>query len=1224
MSNKWLSLYNTENFVFGNTPDGSAFVADKLSSMNSIADKLIPSADDADTLRELSSIPDIWEDPRIAQMLLTSVQNEKFFLKLRDEVVEEQWRAIIAALVLSKSTLQNGYFALEDSPYDALPNAPYSKVVLDLKPKSSIWETTVIEGDAPVNKPYNWNYTKWIYVRNKSDYADKNKARPFAVFSPTTIVAPAAQFYKNLEQVLGEEIKAYPWFTAAGVKDPTDSLPLRKAVTLYSWLVCYREYLEQQTLGANKQSAKDNIIALVSRFEDNLKARFGQDGNGNPKLQTNGAQYNFASPSDLLCQPEWNTPQIKVYIRRPTAGDNDIIFVDDLQLKDKKEMNGVSIDSIQAFNEYTLDRFIRDESLDSDPNITAQHDVMRTSKFFLDELHYVSYSGVKNILRDTSTASAADGVIYTSTQTDKIYLIFWPFANASFNMLRKIPGFSCSVSVDDAEATNPKFDIKVSIPINFNGNGLTYEIKKRYELGELTELTAETMCVAGVWPRLNLDNAGWKQYHFFSQSGVVNNEFSIRPSGAQAPKRYDDMSGSVVEYYTLAKFPEYAELVKKDGAGTSVVGYVSIRSFTPNPLAQTVGATYQVGVDFGTSSTTVYCDAGGGVLAPLGGEHLSMGAICNYDVEGDTDNESETRFYAAWNFVTAREFDSPFQTLLRLHHAQNAVAANNFYSDFHIYFKKLILPTQEEKGHERVESGFKWAIGQNAVHVQKFLQHLSAIVLLDASARKCGSVVATFTYPASLSSVDDYKNTASNSFIAAESLYIDDAVTTRAQVNRQPNYMTESEAAARFFKNLYGGINRMCVIDIGGGSSDLFYWELANAPADGLPYYRAIDSSLKLGAQDIVVGALYRNAKNIINSNKNHKDTQIYRLLSEAKLLRDDGIANPDAIITGDQVRKIVDQARKVSRNDFNADWESQLLRKTQNGDTVGNQLLKTITGPTFVIGKSDAMMLTAIAFNIAAIMYAAGMLMRNGKGAAKAQLDVQFSGNGSNMVKWLGSSMAITAFVREILVRSSGTALSGNINVGFSPKLKHEAAEGMLCGPIQFGGAVLNPVQFTAAGESYVGPKARDIDEHELWYKTVIVPGHTLVVQQSLDNYPASATNSSMSAFDRSTLFALGDVQTGISPNTIGRTEFDGLLNAYNAAVMNLNATKNTANRIVLTNAVANPLAGEVRLSETKWESNRTALISNALQSPNDNPGSKSFFLLEVEALRELLYAEL
>ena len=231
--------------------------------------------------RRISSVPDIWSQHRLFEMLLLNTAVDPSYLEY-EQIARREWRAMLAILVLAESygvEIHSQTIRFADPVYSAHLRAAYNS-----RPQAADWESMIIY------------------------YVEADRVRyPIAMSSPGVHVVPTKDAWRNLRFVYPDRI---PWLTDRQVHAPVEeregrAYPLMRkqteeetpimlpvhALLLYSWLKNYRANAnagaQNMDLIFGYEKALADAFRLNMQSTTNLRAFLSQDAE-QVGLQING------------------------------------------------------------------------------------------------------------------------------------------------------------------------------------------------------------------------------------------------------------------------------------------------------------------------------------------------------------------------------------------------------------------------------------------------------------------------------------------------------------------------------------------------------------------------------------------------------------------------------------------------------------------------------------------------------------------------------------------------------------------------------------------------------------------------------------------------------------------------------------------------------------------------------------------------------------------------
>lgn len=274
----WFSSHPNEITLSGNT-----------NKMRDIGKELrIAGANQQDStkqtdFRRISSVPDIWSQHRLFEMLLLNKAEDPSYTEY-EAIAKREWRAMLALLVLAESYgvdvhSQTIVFPQQDVLRENYRGSGYLFAAYNARPNRDTWQSMEV-----------------YYIEAAGTHY------PIAMSSPTVHVIPTKDAWRNLRAVYPGQI---PWLTDNQVHAPVEgeegfAVPFRlgekeedkvsammpvHALMLQRWLTRYREELAQRQRN-NEEVALLQSIKLLSSYEDALAQAFRLNALRMPDLQS--------------------------------------------------------------------------------------------------------------------------------------------------------------------------------------------------------------------------------------------------------------------------------------------------------------------------------------------------------------------------------------------------------------------------------------------------------------------------------------------------------------------------------------------------------------------------------------------------------------------------------------------------------------------------------------------------------------------------------------------------------------------------------------------------------------------------------------------------------------------------------------------------------------------------------------------------------------------------
>ena len=1240
----------------------------------------------------IQSIPDIFFH---ASKFSISLYQEADFLRAFSDEAAKEWRALLAVCVTATYFLDGTEYELTMNPITGgdASNSPYTHATLAMKPNVGIWEKPAPYNSANrmgVTNPEDWTWDglKVILLKKKDDPNDDGE--PIAFTSPDTIIFPAANWNRKLNLRCPD---VFPWVKSNEVLCPSDSsvtLTNPLAIYLVHWLNDFRNFLKGTRSAtcpngsfrfriATENAHKFNKLcdspdannadidkSLLSNFREliinrnNLQAsltnplkqwNFSKDAAGLDPYERSVSLATIIPPMPSLFDENGNIPsEVKIDID-PING-KPVIYVDDGEIYKNKIAAGM----------YTVNDVITKDKIRQ--KVGEHLHILKQNEVFLDGIIISRYSMTMAGTTESAVsyrknyfACVDESCIYYDRNNTQINLLFIPIKQSALDLI--------SLSNYTIEPNQPGNDEVTDVTVAFDlklMDGSFLPLSKTYSQAQMKDLDMmASLPVASVWPRVNVDDinpaAGWNQYWVFCYDtpdskdddpsiadGFTATPYNIKPM-EKSGNRFtvsrpitSEIGSDNCKYYKLNNFPQYMQITF--GADEEIAGYLKL---TPLPHTPPLNAipNYPCVLDFGTSSS---------IMLGMNGAHRYSNPALNIGVGhilgiplNTQDDSYERSLYVSKYFM--RDISMPFATLLRDFNKNDKVVDRRFYEHSHIYFKELRRRNQRVWSTVNVAANMKWT--DNRKLTEFFLCDVFRFALLDAvlhGLTNLDNFILVVSYPDSMAdgARTSYLQGATNAFASSAQLF------TNLSGSHKFYSVTESEAAAKYFVShlqVAEGTNpqRLAVIDIGGGTSDIYYTEIYSE-TNNMPTVRALESSVKIGARNILVRALHMST---YNSNRRapgqFQEFSLYKMLKESALLYDRDISDVKQPLGMQDFENLSAACQNENDSvDFAAIWESYLNRKynSRSGETtLGDELLKHWMDGGREPLEQEKKILSFVALNIAAIVYYTAILLRESKNKT-SELFVAFAGNGSKMIDWLGQDTNWKNFLTEIIHKglSLGDAECPRVSFRRSPmgETKHETVKGMF--DVINGSGQLNAnqrklvmtenskdrliaLQTIIAGERYSGGGALTLDECEELLGNTLKQGQERFIynlnKKNKPLVPSDETNSATSDLSERDFTSIV-----LSADDIGKEEFERFLIAYNEATERFT---NHALIKVIKDSDYKANTGLCFVIDTAaWKMQRNIIINDYIEKmrePNsDQMEQKSFFLMGIEALNEEL----
>lgn len=536
--------------------------------------------------------------------------------------------------------------------------------------------------------------------------------------------------------------------------------------------------------------------------------------------------------------------------------------------------------------------------------------------------------------------------------------------------------------------------VYLNLPSEDDANGMlidrTFEKKKDdgnklFDSHEIVEI--DHLPVFEVWP--NFRTPDWKAY--FTYFRKVQNTFDAKPLSTESK---DCSLGENIEITKTSTFPTVMMCTYSDvnNFNDEEAGILLIAAQKSQPGA----ATWNIGIDFGTSGTTVYKRE----KAEAKPETLSFADR----LLQITNSKSEDRDNVYQQFFSSRLETTPFFSLFQQHeHAETKLKLGKELDpllDGHIYFVK------DYKLKKNVVSNLKWSPEpDDRLRTRAFIKQICLQCAAEASHNNVKVINWYFSYPLAFSKddTDEFNNICTDATKVCTEI-------TKIQ-NGSITFKSESIATANFFAGEFAGFADGAVcIDIGGETSDISIWQ-----GNKLRW----QTSIRFAGRTIFLDLLRYNPDFL----------KIFRV--------------------SDDVIQVLKDASKSDVFYSQADtWINTWINDSTDGlkekfGTYGGQIKDTPFVPLIALG-------------ISGLLYYIGLILNylESKGFTSTMPNIYIGGNGSNILHWLANgdftrdsenNEDLKKCLKDIILAASGFDPNAIFEFKITPQPKHEAAAGLV-----------------------------------------------------------------------------------------------------------------------------------------------------------------------------------
>lgn len=492
--------------------------------------------------------------------------------------------------------------------------------------------------------------------------------------------------------------------------------------------------------------------------------------------------------------------------------------------------------------------------------------------------------------------------------------------------------------------------------------------------------------VLEVWPNFRMSD--WKDY--FTYFRKVQNTFDAKPLSAEPNtcSLGDNTKITRTSDFPKAMLCTYTDVntLNDEEAGILLISAQD---------SQHGATTWNIGIDFGTSGTTVYKQD----LAETIPEPMSFD-----DRLLQITNSTTARIEVYQQFFSSRSEETPFFSLFQQH--EHSINKSQLGIKLDPLLDGRIYYVENYKLKENVVSNLKWSPDPgDRIRTQAFIEQICLQCAAEAIHNGVGIINWYFSYPLAFSDADkaQFRTICSNATNACVKI-------TGIQ-NGDVTFESESIATANFFAGQFGGFADGAVcIDIGGETSDISIWQ------DNTLCWQ---TSIRFAGRTIFLDLLKHNPEFL----------EIFRVA-------DDVIPTLQKVSKSDKFYGQADTWINTWINESKGDLEILFA-------TYGGQIKDTPFVPLIALG-------------ISGLLYYVGLILNylaENKGFAPTMPNVYIGGNGSRILHWLANGNFTpdsknNKYLKDIILAASDfdpDAPDAIFEFQITPQHKHEAAAGLV-----------------------------------------------------------------------------------------------------------------------------------------------------------------------------------
>jgi hypothetical protein len=418
-----------------------------------------------------------------------------------------------------------------------------------------------------------------------------------------------------------------------------------------------------------------------------------------------------------------------------------------------------------------------------------------------------------------------------------------------------------------ADRLNKMLDIKkendvvfVTLTLELKGKMRSHEVTKKYHIKRISDenrgiddvgvcsiFESRRLPLWAIWPYAKILNnqkaSVWERYTFFCVDHVYTNTpvFKIEPlfTGGKEedlkPRKLSAINENAKELYYrhCTELPSALKILEQKDGDPYFRGAVFLNQPEPTEM---LDSAWNVGVDFGTTSTSVFYNKGGVNDIPVFlqllneyrwkegsspepepvNEKLKSNNICVL-CNSIADQGLLNKYFIDRHCLSQKGYTSTFEELVN---TSDNVTKDLFDTGriFWHNYENLRNVNADENRRKHLKSGIKWESDKK--WTARYLNQLLTQISYRAIEMGIGKIRWFFSYPTAFSSDDQI------SYSDRMEQLITDLRDTGLdhKFDKKNNILTESVAAALSFWRKKIEYDKFLCIDIGGGTSDISIW----------------------------------------------------------------------------------------------------------------------------------------------------------------------------------------------------------------------------------------------------------------------------------------------------------------------------------------------------------------------------------------------------------------
>lgn len=903
------------------------------------------------------------------------------------------------------------------------------------------------------------------------DYIIYCNHEPIAMTSTTVGIIPGFILGNN-------QSKNYPWAINSEFVDPIERLSRGERIILYAWLHSFIESLEVQKHAAQDRSSK--LVASLKIFQKDLDLSaedmaIGRTvGDNTRPIKGIDARENIYIGLDrrvMLNTSNYSEAIIK---------DSNICVVDENQRKVDYGKETLLLGMLDS-RMFLKNRDLFEKFLPGEQKIY----ILSSNDIFLDNCF-----GFRTELFNEKDIKGIDVKFSTMGIDSNIHKVVEGFSlleegnspQDSYVCILPVKASAAKILGDNVISESVKVtgvDGRIAVKIGFTlQQGGQIPIEKHYNLGDtLHELPSENIPTTTIWP--NIPNC--KYYYMASKWGIdYENGFIFSPVG----EKIEQLSGANkyqnLYTYSIEEYPKMLRCYRHNPINNALeeIGIIKTRSLKELEVQTKIG---EYSLDFGTSST-----------------------VAAYRLKTDTpESASEISFENQVSVITtsakaAKEINklmlgsytvaSPFPTIYFDKSRNKAGILKGGHPYYGIPGKRIVWDSNQ------LVSNIKFTPRGDAtiVDIQKdYIKSIVCMMMVHAAKNGIVNIELKLSYPISIKNIDSFK-----SGIQAEMKTLQGQNLFPVTLKNTGEFVTESEAAARFFSNKNMGLRNSLTIDIGGGSVDIFaFTQLVGG-------YSAMISSITKGSRKILLDTLKKTTDLVADAV--FEVRKKYPASSSSDEIIEERYTKPQTYNEMTS-REYYTAMEILLLHNFNVDGAkrnigeeiSLIFKRAAATLGVGENLRKVRGLQTIWLFWLSSF------FYYGALMYNKSWDLVAGEHDSLHSLQIFLSGRGSNLIDWLpdNASKFLVEIAKNALNKSSAVI---KMERNDKEERKLESAKGMLLPALKAGtnSEVLDQDSFIldyVAGEKFFDKAENELSEYTLIKSQISNSAKALAAKEAL-----------------------------------------------------------------------------------------------------------------------------